>query len=189
MPRRASQPLVTFPVLETLTITGEWSSLLFIVAPKLISLILTYRNDQESEDETMSTLRQATVRPMSLSTDFISDSYLPEILELWSNLSELHLQRRDYVCIPGPITTAALAGSDVAAPLCSSLQYLTIHMKQDPKDPKITNQSIQRLQTIVEERKRHGVIGLQRVMCVWEYWEEGKRIYDDGKEVEWVDIL
>jgi hypothetical protein len=126
----------------------------------------------------MSTLRQATIRPISLSTDFVSDTYLPELLGLWSNLSELHLEAYYNRCIPGPMTTAALTGSGVVAPLCFSLRYLTVHTKLGRKDPKLSNMSTQRLKSIMEGRNGHGVIGLQRVMCVW-----GCNV------VEWVDVL
>jgi hypothetical protein len=132
----------------------------------------------------MSTLRRATVRPTNLYIHLISDSYLPELLKLWSNLSDLHLISTGNTYIPGPSTTAALAGSRGAAPLCPSLRYLTVHMKHGQKNPKMTNESIRRLKRMVKERRRHGVVGLQRVMCVWDWEENGKRT-----DVEWVDVL
>jgi hypothetical protein len=132
----------------------------------------------------MAALRRSTVHPLSLSTDFTSDTRLPELLELWSNLSELHLQRWAYDCIPGPITTAALAGNADASPLCPSLRYLTVHMEHGRKDLNQANMSIQRLQGIVGKRKGYGVVGLQRVMCIWDLKDS-----NNGKEVEWVDIL
>jgi hypothetical protein len=183
-----TQQLITTLVLESLTLSGQWSNLLFIAAPRLRSLVLTYRDKEETEEVTMSALRRATVRPMSLSTDFVSDTYLPELLELWSNLSELHLRGRDNACIPGPSTTVALAGSGVVAPLCSSLRYFTVHMEQGKKDPRLANTSIQRLKRIVKERKGHEVVGLHRVMCVWD-WKEDYRSRVSSKEVEWVDVL
>jgi hypothetical protein len=173
-----------FPILETLTLDGNWTNLQLITAPKLRNLILTYRDREESETITMSALRRSTVRPISLSTDFASDTYLPKLLELWSNLSELHLRRWASDCIPGPITTAALAGSRNAAPLCSSLRYFTVHMKQGQKNPKLTKMSIRRLKRIVMKRRIYGVVGLQRVMCVWD-WDT----YWQTSEVEWVDVL
>jgi hypothetical protein len=163
-PLLTNQQLITFPVLESLTLCVEWSNL----------LIIAYRDGQVSKEEPMSTLRQTTVRPMSLSTNFVSDTYLPELLELWSDLSELHLRGSGNACIPGPIATVVLAGSDVAAPLCSSLRYLTVHIEQNQKDLQPVNQSTQK---IVEERKSHGAGCLQHVMCVWEYWEESDTIY------------
>jgi hypothetical protein len=51
-------------------------------------------------------------------------------------------------------------------------------MEQDNKDPNLSNISSQRLKSIVEGRKGHGILSLQRVMCVWGW-----------KEVEWVDVL
>jgi hypothetical protein len=126
----------------------------------------------------MSALRRSPVRPMSLSIDFFPDTYLLELLKLWSNLSELHLRRSHYTgrIILGPITTAALAGSRRVAPLCPSLRYLTVHL--NPVYQSVANTSIQRL---VKQRKRHGDVSLQRVICVWEY---SKR-----NEVQWVDVL
>jgi hypothetical protein len=139
----------------------------------------------------MLALRRATVHPLSLSTDFISEMYLPELLEMWPNLSELHLRGKYNVCIPGPKTVAALAGQDLAPPLCPSLRYFTVHFEQNRKDPMVTNQSIERLQTIVEARKIREVGGLQRVMCVWNFWEDtswtGNKT--SRKELEWANIL
>jgi hypothetical protein len=178
MPLCTNQRLVTFPVLETLTLSGHWSNLQFIAAPKLRNLVIISQNASESEEETMSTLRQAAIRPISLFTGFVSDTYLPELLALWSNLSELHLEACYNDCIPGPMTIVALTGSGVAAPLCSSIRYLTVDTRQDRKNPKLSNMSTRRLKSIVEGRKDHGVIGLQRVMCVWGY-----------NEAKWVDVL
>jgi hypothetical protein len=177
---------MTFPVLESLTLDGKWSNLQFIDAPKLRNLGLINRDEGEPEEITMPALRRATVRPISLWIDFIPDAYLPELLGLWSNLSELHLEYWGHTCIPGPTTTAALAGSRHAAPLCSSLRYFTVHvhMKQDRKNPKLPNTSIQRLKRIVKKRKTYGVTGLQRVMCVWDWGIDW-----NTSEVEWVDIL
>jgi hypothetical protein len=189
----SANPPVTFPILEALTLRGEWSNILFITAPKLRNLVLVDRNTFKSEEETVSTLRQATIRPISLSTDFLSDANLPELLKIFSGLSELHLRGRSDACIPGPITTAALAGSGVPAPLCSSLRYLTVHMEQNKRDLNVANQSIRRLQTIVEERQMHEVGSLQRVMCVWDYWRKTPTTNQfDRKgtiELEWVDVL
>jgi hypothetical protein len=175
---------VTFPVLESLTLDGNWSNLEFIDAPKLRNLALIYQDTEETDGVTMSTLRRCTVRPMSLLTDFFSDTYLPELLELWSHLSELHLLRWAFDSIPGPITMDALAGSRRAAPLCSSLRYLTVHMRRNRKNLKLINRSIQGLKRIVETRKSYGVVGLQRVMCVWD-----RDTYWNASDVEWVDIL
>jgi hypothetical protein len=175
-----NQEPMTFPVLETLYLDGRWSNLWFIAAPKLRNLVLTFRGE-EPEEVTMSALRRSPVRPMSLSIDFFPDTYLLELLKLWSNLSEIHLRGRINVCIPGSIITTALAGRGAAAPLCPSLRYLTVHVKEGWKDPKMSSQSIQRLQRIVKKRKGYGVIGLQRVMCVWGH--------DNGNEVQWVDVL
>ena len=122
---------------------------------------------------------------MSLSTDFLSDTYLPELLKLWPDLSELHIRDRGNACIPGPITAAALAGSADAAPLCPSLRYLTVHMEQGRKNLKLVNMSIQRIETIVKERKGHAIVDLQRVMCVWDW----KDRVTGSTEVEWVDVL
>ena len=136
----------------------------------------------------MSTLRPATVRPTSLCIDFTCDTYLPELLELWPNLSELDLRSTDRDCIPGPVTTAALAGSGNAAPLCLSLRYLTVHMTLLQKDLKLAERSIQRLKRIIKKRKGYGVVGLQRVKCVWDRSERNH----DGRtstEIEWVDVL
>jgi len=174
-----NQQLMTIPGLESLTLSKQWSNLQFIAAPKLRNLVLTYRDEKQPEGVTISALRRATVRPISLSTDCVSDTCLTELLKLWSSLSELHLRGRNNICIPGEITTTALAGCGDAVPLCSSLRYLTVHMEQGWKDSKITNQSIQRLQTIVEERKSHC---LQRVMCVWD--RKGH-----STDVEWIDVL
>jgi hypothetical protein len=175
---------MTFPVLESLTLDGKWSNLQFIDAPKLRNLDLINRDEREPEGITMAALRRSTVRPISLSTYLFSDTYLPELLELWSNLSELHLQGWAYDGIPGPITTAALAGSRRAAPLCSSLRYFTVHLKQGRKNPKLPNTSIQRLKRIVKKRKSYGVVGLQRVMCVWDWGIDW-----NTSDVEWVDII
>jgi hypothetical protein len=173
---------MTFPVLESLTLDGKWSNLQFIDAPKLRDLVLKYRDEEEPKGVTMSALLQSTVRPLSLSTDFTSDTHLPKLLELWSNLSELHLRRWVHDCIPGPTTTAALAGNGNAAPLCSSLRYLTVHICHDRKKPRLANMSVQRLERIVKKRKSYGVVGLQRVMCVWSWGNY-------SSEVEWVDVL
>jgi hypothetical protein len=183
-PVSIDQTPMTFPVLESLTLEGKWSNLQFIDAPKLRNLVLIKRDEEEPEEVTMSALRRSTVRPISLSTYLFSDTYLPELLELWPNLSELHLQGCVYDGILGPMTTAALAGSRRAAPLCSALRYFTFEMKQGRKNPKLVNMSIQRLKRIVKKRKSHGVVGLQRVMCVWE-WDK----VENASEVEWVDIL
>jgi hypothetical protein len=183
-PLSTNQQPITFPVLESLTLDGKWTNLQFIAAPKLRNIVLIYRDREEPEEVTMSALRQSTIRPLSLSTDFISDTYLPELLGLWSNLSELHLRHWVHDCIPGPITTAALAGNGDAAPLCSSLHYFTVHMKQRRKNLKLENMSIQRLKRIVKSRQSYGVVGLQRVMCVWD-WDT----YWKTSEVEWVDVL
>lgn len=177
---------MTFPVLESLTLVKKWSNLQFIAAPKLRNLVLISKYPRESGEETMSTLRRTTVRPMSLSTDCISDIYLPKLLELWPNLSELHLRRSASVCIPGPITTAALAGSGNTAPLCPSLRYLTVHMEQGRKNLRFANRSIQRLKKIVKKRQGHGIVALQRVMCVWNWRDHNKW---SSSEVEWVDVL
>jgi hypothetical protein len=174
---------MTFPVLESLTLDGKWSNLQFIDAPKLRNLILINRDREEPEWTTISALRRSTVSPLSLYIGFISDTSLPELLGLWSNLSELYLEYWGNACTPGPITTVALAGSRRRAPLCSSLRYLIVHMHQRQKDLKLANMSIQRLKRIVKKRKGYGVVGLQRVMCVW---EERMR---DSTEVEWVNIL
>jgi hypothetical protein len=144
------------------------------------------RDKHKSEEETVSILRQATIRPISLSTNFLSDASLPELLEIFSNLSELHLRGKSDGCIPGPITTAALAGSSVTAPLCSSLRYLTVHKERARKDSKVTNQGIQRLQAIVQERQIHGAGLLQRVMYVWDH---GVRIGRVIEKIKWVDVL
>jgi hypothetical protein len=177
------QPPMTFPVLESLTLDGQWSNLQFIDAPKLRNLDLINRDEGEPEGMTMSALRRSTVRPISLFTDFISDACLPELLGLWSSLSELHLHCA-YGCTPGPITTAALAGSRRAVPLCPSLRYLTTDMILSRKDTKPAYRSIQRLKRIVKKRKSYGVVGLQRVMCVWDW-----NMHGNTSEVEWVDIL
>jgi hypothetical protein len=126
----------------------------------------------------MSALRRSPVRPMSLSIHFFPDTYLLELLKLWSNLSELHLRLWYYTSniILGPITIAALAGSRRVAPLCSSLRYLTVYL--NPVYQSMANTSIQRL---VKQRKRHGDVNLQRVICVW---DDGK-----GNGVQWVDVL
>jgi hypothetical protein len=175
---------MAFPALESLTLEGKWSNLQFIDAPKLRNLALFDQDREESEGVTMSALRRSTVRPISLSTYLFSDTYLPELLELWSNLSELHLEGWIYDGILAPMTSAALAGSRQAAPLCSSLRYFTFHMKQGRKNPKLANMSIQRLKRIVKKRKSYGVIGLQRVMCVWDWGTHW-----NASEVEWVDVL
>jgi hypothetical protein len=172
---------VTFPLLESLKLHKKWSTLQFLVAPKLRNLILTNRDGEELDWITMSALRRSTVRPKSLSIDFFPDTYLPELLELWSNLSELHLRHWNYACIPGAITTAALTGSRHAAPLCSSLCYLSVHMEEVHQT--LVNMSIQRLKGIVKKRKSYGVTGLQRVICVWD------RRDNYNSEVEWVDVL
>jgi hypothetical protein len=173
---------MTFPILKSLTLDGKWSNLQFIDAPKLRDLRLKNRDGEEPKSVTMAALLQSTVHPLSFSTDFTSDTHLPKLLDLWSNLSELHLRRWGHDCIPGPITTAALAGNGTAAPLCSSLRYLTVHMRHDRKDPRTANMSVQRLERIVKKRKNYGVVGLERVMCVWD-WD------NYSSEVEWVDVL
>jgi hypothetical protein len=174
---------MTFPVLESLTLEGNWSNLQFIDAPKLRNLDLRNRDEEKPEEIIISALRRSTVRPISLFTDFISDARLPELLGLWSNLSELHL-RLAYHCTPGPITTSALAGSRRASPLCPSLRYLTTDMTLSRKNPKPAYRSIQRLKRIVKKRKSYGVVGLQRVMCVWDW-----NMVENASEVEWVDVL
>jgi hypothetical protein len=183
-PLSTNQQTTTFPVLESLELDENWSNLQFIDAPKLRNLVLTNRYREEPEGVTISALRRSTVSPMSLKIGFISDTSLPELLGLWSNLSELHIEYWADVCIPGPITTTALAGRRRAAPLCSSLRYLTVHMHQRQKDLNLVKMGIQRLQRIVKKRKGHGVVGLQRVMCVWE-WDTRR----NTSEVEWVDVL
>jgi hypothetical protein len=183
-PLSTNQQTMTFPVLESLTLDGKWSNLQFIDAPKLRNLILINRDREEPEWTTISALRRSTVSPMSLYIGFISDTSLPELLGLWYNLSELHLERWAFDSIPGPITIAALAGSRRAAPLCSDLRYLTVHMRGDRTNPKLINRSVQGLKRIVKKRKSYGVVGLQRVMCVWDWDTEW-----NTSEVEWVDVL
>jgi hypothetical protein len=182
-PVSIDQPPMTFPVLESLTLDGKWSNIQFIDAPKLRNLVLINRDEKEPKEVTMAALRQSTVRPISLSSNLIPDAYLPELLRLWSNLSELHLSCA-YACIPGPITTAALAGSRRAPPLCPSLRCLTTDMTLSRKNSKPADRSIQRLKRIVKKRKSYGVVGLQRVMCVWDW-----NMVENASEVEWVDIL
>jgi hypothetical protein len=179
-----NQQLMTFPVLETLTLSNKWSSLQFIVAPKLRNLNLI-RRDGQTFKAIISALRRATVRPMSLSMDIIFDTHFPEVLALWPDLSELHLRWWSDYCILGPITTAALAGSRVAAPLCSSLHYLTVQVERSYYYP---HRIIRRLKRIVKKRKAHGVVGLQHVMCVWDRTNYG-RLWNGPTEVEWVDVL
>jgi hypothetical protein len=176
---RTYQQLMTFPVLENLTLSGQWPNLQFIAAPKLRNLVLIHRYGGAMEEVIMSALRRSTVRPISLSIEFFSDTSLSELLYQWSNLSELHLRYWNYTCFPGPITTAALAGSRHSTPLCPSLRYFTVDMGMNY--PKLVNKNIQRLQRIVKKRKGYGVIGLQRVMCIWNY--------GNGNGVQWVDLL
>jgi hypothetical protein len=181
-PLSIDQPRMTFPVLESLILDGKWSNIQFIDAPKLRNLVLINRDEEEPEEIAMSALRRSTVRPIYLSTYLFSDTYLPELLELWPNLSELYLDGYIYDGILGPMTTAALAGSRRAAPLCSALRYLAFEMEHGRKNPKLVNMSIQRLTRIVKKRKSYGVVSLQRVMCVW-------NMYGNASEVEWVDVL
>jgi hypothetical protein len=183
-PLSPNQQLLTFPVLKSLTLKGYCSNIQFIAAPKLRNLVILNTYGWEPE-KVLSSLRQGTIRPISLSTDFISDICLAELLGIWSNLSELHLRGGYSACIPGPITTAALAGDDVTAPLCSSLRYLTVSMDRHWRwNPEAGNQCIRRLKEVVTKRKDHGVVSLQRVMGIWDC-EYSSR----STEVEWVDIV
>jgi hypothetical protein len=139
----------------------------------------------------MSVLRRATVRPMSLIiSDMFSDANLPELLTIWCDLVELHLECFRDVYMLDRISLSTLAGNSQHGILCPHLRYLTVYANQVQRDPTVTDQIIQTLHTIVAERRRHSTDGLQRVMCVWEYWDASDTRHAPGsKEIEWVDIL
>jgi hypothetical protein len=179
--------IMEFPMLDSLTLHEDWSSLLLISAPKLTKLIL--RCEERPSIETMSVLRRVTVRPTSLIiSDMFPDANLPELLTMWCDLVELHLGCHRDVYMLDQISLSTLAGNSPHGILCPHLRYLTVHANQ--RDPTVRDQIIQTLHTIVEERRQHNTDGLRRVMCVWQYWDASDtRQAPESKEIEWVDIL
>jgi hypothetical protein len=176
-----------FPVLDSLTLHGDWLTLPLIVAPKLTKLIL--RGDH-ARPETRSFLLRATVRPISLVLSCIPRAVdLPSLLTMWSGLLELHLEYFEGVYTTIQDSLATLDRDSHHGLLCPNLRYFTVHVNQGQHDPKVRNRIIQTLHTIVEERKRHEIDELRRVMCVWENWDASdKRPAPGSKETEWVDI-
>jgi hypothetical protein len=174
-----------FPTLDRLTLHGDWSSIPLIVAPKLTKLIL--RCERPPNTPQTAILLQATVRPTSLvlsDASLVTD--LPELLNMWSGLLELHLGYYGEVNVMSQVSLATLGGNSGRGRLCHHLRYLTVHVNQGQRDPTVTDQIVQTLHTIVEERKRYGPDELRRVMCVWENWHS---LHPESKEIEWVDVL
>jgi len=177
---------VQFPVLDSLTISGDWGIFPQINAPKLTRLALQ-QELYSKKSRIASKLRRATARPTSLSiTDDLPELHLIDLLSrTWPTLRDLHWESSKGIVFPGPAATVALAGDEEREPLCPELRYFTVHM--DMAFGKVVDhikQTVDRLGVVVRRRESIYPGRLQRVYCSWTYAVD----LGSARE-EWIDVL